>query len=235
MDSNLPRVLMLILSSDTNPIYIKFQEIWRTIMNSHPNIDCYFYKGNSSQEEEYRMIDKNTLSIRIDDGCSMIYEKMRMAFSFFKNDLHKYDFVCRPNISSFIAFDNYLKTLSSIQSQKETKTKFCYASIFHYGDLQFASGAAFTISTDIVEYIINTPRPKYIEDDVTVGLYLREMGVVITPALAGSINTEQDAEILNRIDIHKTDLFHFRLKTYGNREKDLEHFKRLIEIYYLKK
>lgn len=231
MNINLPRVLMLVLASDTDPIYIEFQNCWRKIMNSNPNIDCYFYKGNPEQEEEYKLLDNNTLSIRIDDGYPMIYEKMRKAFMYFMTDLHMYDYVFRPNLSSFIVFENYLNILASVK----TKTNFCSAIVGEYNGLQYPSGAGFTISSDIARCIIHNPRPRYIEDDVTVGLVLKELGIKITPVKRIDIIYEENASLIDVIDTNITEIFHYRLKSnFGDRKKDIEYFKRLIEKYYIK-
>lgn len=231
MNSDLPRVLMLILASDTSPIYIKFQNSWRKIMNLHPNIDCFFYKGNPNQEDNYMLIDKNTLSIKIDDGYPMIYEKMRKVFGYFEDQLDSYDFVYRTNLSSFIVFENYLKTLSRIQR----KTKFCSAIVGDYNGLHYPSGSGFTLSTDIVRHIIHNPIPRFIEDDVTVGVILNELGVGIIPVKRIDILSEQNAALIDIIDTNATDIFHYRLKSNsGDRGKDLEYFNRLSDKYYQK-
>jgi hypothetical protein len=234
MDPSLPRVLMLVLASDTSPIYVEFQSLWRQYMTSHPNIDCYFYKGDSTQEEEYKCVD-NTLTIRIDDGYDTIYNKMCKAFAYFEAKLDDYDYVYRPNLSSFIVFKNYLETLCALHTTQSIPERFCSAVIGEKDGLKFPSGSGFTITPDIVKYMLHNPRPKYIEDDVTVGLILKDMGIKITPVHRVDILTEQNRNLIESIDIDNINVFHYRLKSNcGNRRNDIEVFKKLLTKYYIK-
>ena len=36
------KVLLLIISSDTDPIYAEHRKVWSSYMNSNPQIECYF-------------------------------------------------------------------------------------------------------------------------------------------------------------------------------------------------
>jgi hypothetical protein len=235
MESSLPRVLMLVLASDTSPIYVEFQSLWRQYMTSHPNIDCYFYKGDPTQEEEEYKCVNNTLTIRIDDGPHLIYDKMCKAFAYFESQLDAYDYVYRPNLSSFIVFKNYLETLRVLYTSQNKPERFCCAVIGDYNGIKFPSGSGFTITPDIVRYILRNPRPKYIEDDVTVGVILKDMGINITPVHRVDILTEQNRNLIECIDIDNINVFHYRLKSNcGNRRNDIENFKKLLEKYYIK-
>lgn len=206
---------MLILASD-GPIYKKFQDAWELYMKSNPHIDCYFYKGSSDIEG----LVGNTLYIKIEDTLDTVYEKTLRAFAFFRPQLHKYDFVSRPNLSSFVDFELYVRFCRRLPT-----TRCCAAVIGHHeSGIPFPSGSCFTLSTDLVHRLVDEQIPKIEQDDVTVGKALLTWGINIRP--------------VNRLDLQNDmrwryfypptePVFHYRLKT-DDRDRDVSKLLELI-------
>ena len=210
---------MLVLASDTAPEYIKFQSIWKNYMNSNPNIDCYFYKGDPTIIGETQL-DGDTLLIKIEDVLSNVYEKTLRAFKYFLPELHKYSFVFRTNLSSYINFDRYLQFCDTLP-----KTSCCAAVAGSHNEIPFPSGAGFTLSTDLVRRIIYETPAFIIQDDVTIGNALTNWNIQIIRA--------NRREIIQGNWYHAmpplTDeiIFHYRVKT-DNRSRDAETLSELV-------
>jgi len=215
------KILVLILASDNTSYYRDFQLCWKRYMNLYPNIDCYFYKGNPNISTPFHYNDNdNEIIIKLNDNYDTIYEKTLKVFEYFYNDLHKYDYVYRANLSSFIRFDKYLELCKSFQ-----KTNFCSAIIGKYNNIYFPSGCGYTLSPDLVKRLVDE-KPQYIcMDDVSVGLALMNWKIQITPMERYDIKNNENINLLN------TNIFHFRIKT-NNRINDVNYYNKLIDKYY---
>jgi hypothetical protein len=217
------RILVLILASDDGSIYSALQEKWKKYMNKHPKIDCYFYKGDLSLPKP-AILSGDTLWVRANDDSYHCYEKTIAAFAYFEPLLYKYDFVFRPNLSSFLVLDSYYEACKTFP-----KRKFCSAEInSNMSGIPFSypSGAGFTLSCDIVRQLVINPQPQIINDDVSIGAALVNWGIPIHPA--------KRVNILEDTEFRTGDAYHYRIRT-GDREKDLLHHDYLISFYYSSK
>jgi hypothetical protein len=224
-----PRVLVLILASDTDPLYCAFQIMWREYMNLNPNIRAYFYKGHPDITQPAFLSDDNTLLVKIHDNSETLYEKTFRAFEYFSGDLDKYDFVFRTNLSSFVYFPYYLEFCKSLP-----KTDCCAAVVGIYDNgLEFPSGAGVTLSPDIVKRIIKE-RPQFeVPEDVVIGCALQKWGIPIINTQRLDILTEELFMKLDSINTENKDIFHIRLKNIeGKRQLDIRSYLKLLKIYY---
>lgn len=200
-----PKVLMLVLASDTQPIYLEHQRLWRTYMHTNPNVDCYFYKGDPTMEEEAKL-DGDTLFLKIKDTLETVYEKTLRAFDFFAPRLKDYKCVFRTNLSSVVVLDRYVKACRGFPDKD-----FCSAFIGDPdSDCPFPAGAGFTLSPDLVLRLIEERPPLFHQDDLTIGKALRDWGIKITPAVRADFIA---------IGVHETQnhligdhVYHFRIK-----------------------
>lgn len=109
------KILMLIVSCNTLPVYKEHRKVWETYMNNSANIDCYFLINTPD-------IDKITI---IGNTCYIPGKEVGIttndchpkktidALEYFLS-LKKYDFVVRTNTSSiwnFKALNKFIKTL----------------------------------------------------------------------------------------------------------------------------
>jgi hypothetical protein len=217
------KILVLILASDTENIYLEFQSIWRKYMKSHPDIDCYFYKADPTLTTEYKL-EEDTLWIRGNESLSTVYEKTMKAFAYFAAKLDRYDFVFRPNLSSFIVFDKYIRHCTTLPKQRTVS-----AVVGREGDCTYPSGAAFTMSSDLVLALVRDNPPKTIQDDVTIGKWLYTKGI---PILNVSRCDYTDGTGIPRYgQINQEDTFHYRVKN-ANRQLDIAIHNQLYRRFY---
>jgi hypothetical protein len=231
--AHVKKILVLILASDDKPLYKEFQKRWLKYMDRHPLFDCFFYKANPNQKEDIYMSDPNTLSIKMMESLENVYEKTLLAFRFFQRYFDRYEIIFRTNLSSFLVFDTYLE-----YCKKCPKSNFCSAytmPLYLRHDpsfqLRFPSGAGITFSTDVIELLLSDPPNKFSQDDVTIGTFLKEKNIPIVEAQHLSTSSLAEADIDNLPRSHPQ-IYHFRLKTDGNRDSDLALYDRLLKIYY---
>ena len=227
------KILVLILASDDQPLYKEFQERWRKYMNTHPLFVCFFYKANPNQKVPMYLSDANTLSIKMTESLGNVYQKTLMAFKFFQPQFDMYEYVFRTNLSSFLVLDTYLE-----YCKKCPRSNFCsaYTMPFYLRDdpsfkLRFPSGAGITFSPDVIEQLLDSPPPPFIQDDVTIGTFLKEKNIPIVEAEHLTTSALATADIDN-LPHTKPEIYHFRLKTDANRGADLALYDRLLKIYY---
>jgi len=226
--NTVPKILMLILASDTDPIYIEFQKIWCKYMNSNPNIDSYFYKADPTLKEEALLVDKNTLLVKCEESFNTCYEKTLKAFEYFSPQFSKYDYIIRPNLSSFIVFDHYLEFC-----KKVPKVNGCSAVIGIEKTIQYPSGSAFTITPDLVMRLLEERSPYVIQDDVSIGNALKTWNIPILPAPRTDILYDNDMQYIDSISSNDKNVFHYRVKRLsGNRNIDVDILNKLVDKYY---
>jgi hypothetical protein len=123
------------------------------------------------------MLKGDTLWIRIKESLDTVYEKTLKAFTYFAHTLERYDFVFRPNLSSFVVFDKYITYCRTLPAQGHVS-----AVIGREGEHTFPSGCGFTMSPDVVLKLIHDKPPPVFLDDVTIGKWLHTRGIPIQSA-----------------------------------------------------
>jgi hypothetical protein len=226
---------MLVLANDDGGLYTALQKQWARYMNSSPHIDCYFIKGRMEQEE-LCVLEGNSLYLRVQEGYGQniqsIWKKMMHSFAYFKDTLHRYDFLFSTNVSSFIRFDKYLEACRDYM-----RSNFCSALIGHYDGIRYPAGAGFTLSIDLVKRFIDDPPTFYKFDDVTVGIALKAWGIPIVPApridFVDACTVDEFSARLPTIG----DTFHARVRTdnAGRLERDLQIYSTLCDTFYPQK
>jgi len=162
-DAKPMKVLLLILSSDTNPIYIEYQKQWKRYMHSHPCFESYFYKASPSIETPY-VLEGDCLTIQMEERMDTIFEKTVRALEFFKDRFSEFTFISRPNLSSFFILDRYATFLQTLP--RETMVE--GVQLHDYG-YDFPSGCGYTITPDVALIILQSKQAQYHMDDVTIG------------------------------------------------------------------
>ncbi len=203
---------MLILASDGNPEYIKFQEFWRTYTKSHPSIDCLFYKGNPSMEKDAELVN-DTVYVKIEDTLDNVYDKLMMTLRFLEPSLRNYNFMYRTNLSSFVDFHKFVHFCSLLPS-----SNVCAAVIGEHEGIVFPSGAGFTMSIDLVKRLLQENHPRFYLDDVTIGKAMSTWNVQYVRVnridyKGNSVWVYEHQSSPNEI------VFHYRAKT-SNRDED---------------
>jgi hypothetical protein len=218
------RALVLILASDTEPVYLEHQRLWRTYMHSNPSVDCYFYKGDPTLESEAEL-KGDTLFLRIEDTFETVHEKTLRAFAFFRPRLWMYTCVFRTNLSSVVILDRYVEYCKTIPRER-----FCSA-VVGWDGVRHPSGCGYTITPDLICRLVNERPPLRVQDDVSLGDALASWGIPITPApRVDLLNPECIDAWRGRVP---PDFFHFRVKQdRGETLPELDVIQSLISEYY---
>ena len=233
-----PRILMLVLASDDGALYSGLQAIWKLYMDSEPKIDCYFIKDREGQEEPF-VLEGKSLYIKTYKGYAdndSLWIKTLRAFEYFQSTLDSYDYVFRPNLSSFIRFDAYLRFCKGLP-----RTGLYSGQVNTDYGLQYASGCGFTLSTDLVKRLIATPPKHFVIDDLTIGTAMRDWGIPIVEAPRHTIQPDNlviaDETSLPKLDAileNPGDVYHYRVRTgdAGRLERDLTIHRALSKRFY---
>jgi hypothetical protein len=237
------KVLMLILASDGGPkdIYTHFQyRSWKKYMHSHPDIEAYFYKANPDLTEDY-YFEGDVLWVKCIEQYPRLWEKFILALAVFKSRLHEFDYIARPDLSTFLVLDRYLNFL-----RLQPRTNMCCAKELYfpeYSSLKYPSGACFTISSDLAIHMVkNTVNPaSYVTepywgdvDDLRIGIYLHLLKIDIIPDKRIEIETPGQ-EINLRSFMFEKDRFCVRVAHHHHKQrlaKDMAIHDLLLSIFY---
>ena len=244
-EKKMPKVLVLIIASDSNQAYMELQKIWRTYMNSDPeHFEVYFIRGNPDLTAPYE-IKGNDLYVKTEEGYTPgIVNKTVLSLEVFKDKLKDYDYVLRTNLSSFYVFPRLLDFLATLP-----KTN-CYCGVQMYippqntifGLINFVSGAGIIMSSDLATKMVEGKEEifkinKELPDDVLIGLFFQRKSIFSVPGGRVDFQTKEAWEAGKNSISDKS--FHFRAKNNYNFRSAEESFadelyidKELIKMFY---
>lgn len=203
------RVLILVLASDTDPIYRAFESAWRSA--SHPRVDIVFYKAHPNVKTDF--IDGDTMFVGCEETLDAVYEKQMRAFRLLAPRLSRYAYVFRTNLSSFVNIPLYLQFCAGLP-----RTGVYSGVVGEHEGIRFASGSGFTITPDLIERLVRENPPGVFLDDVSIGSAIASWGVPILPA--PRVDHSMDGMSLGMIPSPTSQLpFHHRVKT-NDRARD---------------
>ncbi len=220
------KVLFLILASDDGEsgYYTQFQKEWMKYMNINPNIECYFYKSTKTNNNEFYELSGNTLMINQGENWNSIFDKTVKALKFFQPRFSEFDWICRPNLSSFYHFDKYLDYLKSIPDNIKIE------GVPTYHNIEYPSGCGFSIKPEIASLIIENNQNQYIMDDVTFGLiYINNNISFYKRNKLYCIDKNNIDEYLT--NVNSSPIFHYRFRTQS-RADDIENISKFINTVY---
>lgn len=205
------RVLVLVLASDTDPLYCAFQSAWREIA-PHPDADVFFVKAHPNLVSE-GFIHKDTIFVRCEESLDAVYQKQLICFRVLRPYLAVYTYVFRTNLSSFLDIPAYLRFC-----QRLPKTGVYSGVLGQHGTILYASGCGFTITPDLIYRLLDETPPEVLVDDVSIGSAITAWGVPIIPA--PRIDATPSGPIVHTSPL-SSEVFHRRFKT-ENRMQDVE-------------
>lgn len=222
------RVLMLIISSDTEIAYRGLRKAWRTYMHTHPDVDAFFIEYHPI---EAPCLDGDTLRLPGVESFSNIRYKTIESIEFFLPS-SAYTHIVRTNMSSFWILPRLVDRLKASQPTG------LYAGIY-LG--QGISGAGMCMTRDVVELLLQRKdivyKPGFADaaggegaDDVSFGRALQD--VSRTPF--GRFDLPDPDLVLEHIKQLPSDYFHLRLKqpNPANRCREGEIMETLVGIFY---
>lgn len=223
-------VLVLIISSDGEPVYEQEKELWREYMQAHPKVDAYFIQGNPSitpdaQIEGDIIWTKSRESLR-----PGILQKTFLAMKHMLK-VKEYDYVVRTNLSSFLVFN---RLISYLNAQK--RSRFYAGSLVQGNHGPFASGSCMIFSKDVAK-LLTTQFMAYCYqdmhelDDEYIGRILAS--VHLRPQHVPYVHFRTVKELT--MSSLKNNNFQYRLKTgrgkQGSRE-EITMLNMLLEHFY---
>jgi hypothetical protein len=161
---------MLIISSDTDPVYEGHRDVWRSYMNSNSQIECYFIQYHDGPQE----LEGNTFWLTGKESFPAIITKTIDSLDYFlRRD--SYDFIVRTNMSSLWNFNVLLKHLETLPREKVYN-----GFIGHHHGVTFVSGSGYILTPDVADILIKNRQEAEAHpelDDVAVGYTLNKLGV----------------------------------------------------------
>jgi len=207
------KVLMLIISSDTEPVYAEHRKVWSSYMNSKKEIECYFIQYRDGPQA----IEGNTFWLNGKESFPAIISKTLDSLDYFLNK-DSYDFIVRTNMSSLWNFNALLKHLETLPKEK------VYNGIpMYYYNIKYVSGCGFIISPDVAKIIVHNraiAENVRIMDDVDIGELLGHFGIEI---LNGTRCDIVSTEIFNSFKFD-SNIYHYRFRQHDWSERHLEPF-----------
>jgi len=225
------RILILVISSDTFPVYAKHRQVWAQYMKRFPNVECYFITYSPMVFVPTFSQDRCTLYLRGNEGYGTIIGKTIDALRFF--DISKYTYVVRTNLSSLWDFYKLVDYL-----QDKPRSRFYSGQIGTNTEtgVQFASGAGFIMSPDVCQILRNNKSaavsfPGF--DDVAVAKILRDHGIYpISQPRVDFISLKQYEEHHDKVPEGS---FHYRIKHenyLGDRMEEPIIMKKIVDSIY---
>ena len=201
------KLLMLVISSDTFPVYARHRGVWKTYMKSHPDIDCVFLESRPGVFVP--TLSSDTLTLRGVERYGTILRKTIEALEYFLSR-RTYDYVVRTNLSSVWDFKELLRYL---ETQPRERVYAGQVGVNPDTGLEFASGAGILMSPDVARTLVanqQIARTLSAFDDVAIAKALRAAGLRPTPL------PRVDFMSLAQYDAHRDKIpdgaFHYRIK-----------------------
>lgn len=224
---------MLVISSDTYPVYKHHREIWRTYMKSHPDIDCYFLE--SRPLVFLPTLTSDTLTLRGIERYGTILGKTLEGLQYFLSR-RLYDYVIRTNLSSVWDFKALMAYLQTLPRERVYAGQ---TGVNPETGLEFASGAGILMSPDVARTLLANQQialklPAF--DDVAIAKALLASGLRPTPL------PRVDFGSLAHYEAHHDKIpegsFHYRMKDHegtmsGDRSQEPAMMRRLLQEHIL--
>lgn len=222
------KAIFLIISSEDLEVYKQFKTISQKYYDLFPQDMKYFYmEMDENLDEDIKEVGNHLYVKGKESHIPAIYIKTRKAIEYV-NKHYDYDFIFRPNLSSFYNVPNILKFLDALPKQN-------FAGGFCYGhDGGFITGTGIFMSRDIANILTQeTYDDLDIPDDVLIARILMKNRVTLHcirhifkwPFFEYDHFDESAIEVADNI-------IYYRIKAPNDRNNDVRHHKYLLNKIY---
>jgi hypothetical protein len=239
-------ILNLVLySSDNGGPYDRMRKMTEKYYKSFPYVTTYYYCFEPDLEKEFVFKD-NILYVKGDETfIPGILQKTISAFEYFKNEIPKYRYVVRSNISTVIRFDLLQEDLKN--NAVGYGCALCWNMEYNNNKaalpentIIFSSGTSIIFSSDVVMNIINNKHKLDMMkiDDASIGEFIQnEMPEVeMQPVLKNVPNygfhfvpdLKEDHDKIK--DLIKDNKIIFFRNHNGNRELDANQMAIIVDV-----
>ncbi len=200
--------------------------------------ECYFYTADNTLETEWKL-DGDTLYVKCPDNLEHVSEKMRLAFKAFEHRLDEFNYIFRPNLSSFIVFKRYAQFLEGVPKETHIVSVHFQKNWVTDGYTTWqsenyqVSGAGITMTPPIASAYIKYEHTSTM-DDVDFEEMVQNSGMPIKYILSPRIDI-LSPEHESRLYYIKesSEIFHVRVKHESNRLLyDLDIQEKLYSMFY---
>ena len=210
--------LILIPSSEDQLVYKVHRKSWRRYMHRFKeHFDAYFIHADPHLEKEF-LLKGDVLYVKEEESiCPGVMDKTIRAMEAFLPILDQYDYVVRPNLSSFLVLprlQNFLKN----QPLEQFYAGHTYDRSHDRNlPLPWVAGACYILSTDLVrlvlknkKFLMHRPKLELNWDDLLLAQFMQQHHVL--PKHHPSFKLERfyfPHKICSQIP---EDIYHFRIR-----------------------
>lgn len=204
------KVLVMVLAADIagyDALVKAIQSTWGRYRSDYFKIIYYYgYRNGHPKPEPGKVLQiGDDIICGCEEGVHEICQKTLMAYEYVYSKF-EFDYTFRCCCGSYVVRDELMKFIED----KPAEGFYCGAR-GGSDDVPFASGSGYFLSRDLVgevvrnkERILKYPYPGY-HDDVAIGKFMQEIGVVIDP----TARREDSSNIV-------PDQYHYHVRKDGN-------------------
>ena len=171
------KILVLISSSDDQPIYPECEKIWRAYMHLDPDhVEAYFFKSNPDLDVECEIQGDIIWAQAETSGAPGGMQKTLRSMEHLLPRMHEFDYVIRTTVPSFIYFPRLFDFLESLP-----RTGCCSADKCTL-EVTFPAGWFIIFSPDLVELLVEKKKELWnftCPDDHLIGFFLATHNIPI--------------------------------------------------------
>lgn len=244
-EDSLPILNLVLYSQDNGGAYDKMHDLTNKYYKTFPYVTTYYYCFKPDLNTEFELHD-HVLYVKGDETfIPGILQKTIQTFEYFKDEIPKYKYVVRSNISTIIRFDLLQNDLKN--NAVQYGCALCWNMEYNKrkqdlpeNTIIFSSGTSIIFSPDVVINLINNKDKIDMGkiDDASIGEFIQnEMpDVEMQPVLKNTPNSgfhfvpnlEEDREKIKNL-IKDNKIIFFRNHN-GNRELDANQMAIIIDV-----
>lgn len=214
------KVLVLVVSGGSDPIYKKHKSVWR--QNTHPQITSVFIEYSSSVTEI--TLHNDTLFLPGTESLIGMTRKTLDSLRYFLQD-ETFTHVIRTNLSSMWHFPRLIEQLELLPANN------LFAGFLGH---TFVSGAGMYFSRDVCVLLLDhyeSTCASTEQDDLAISNTLSSIGIPMTPLQARfDILTPEAMETFRSVSL-PTRFHHFRFKQHGDRSVEPEFMQEVLRSF----